>query len=74
MTDFKPHDRLMVRWAKAIVGATLFVIGLLFYDYVTAEYLPWKGQHFDAGIYVAAFMGVIFGSLHGSNGKWVPFL
>ena len=73
MTSLKMPDRLIVRWAKALVGATLFVIGLLFYDYVSFEYLPWKEvhQHFDAGIYVVAFMGVVFGSLHGSGGRWI---
>ena len=63
MTDFKLPDRLIVRWAKAILGAILAVIVILLFDYA------FGGAEMNR--YWIIFVVFLFGSLHGSRGKWI---
>ena len=67
-TNLKSPDRLIVRWGKAIVGATWVVIVLFFLDYALGEA---KAEHGKYSYYWMAFFSFTLGSLYGNWGKWM---
>ena len=67
-TSLKSPDRPIVRWGKAIVGATLLVIVLSLFDYALG--VP-ETLHSKFWGYWMIFLIFIAGSLHGSRGKWI---
>jgi hypothetical protein len=67
-TNLKSPDRLIVRWGKAIAGATFLVIVMFVPDYAFGKL---DEQHSEYWVYWIAFLSFFLGSLYGNWGKWI---